>query len=343
MTTTSKIPTYPTPSDIATEVANIAPDRDRYRAIWQAATEALAQLDNTSNPLNSLASHAVETGDIPTAEQMRDAAHAALTEDRDRAYMIGQLETIRQRYLTAPSEPTTEQAARILTYLGSEALPAVLTAVQALPKGTPLTADDALNHDDGPNLYRTARALLASYDAVRTQQRRAIQKIAASTVTDTDWAVMVAHSGTARNATDWDPHWLDKRRSIGQQYKAGIGQAHDQGEDRGAHDYSLNVPDTNWPALETRATWPANHDDDEQRARWLIRAARDLELWVPNFEQLTAEHTANSARVTLSHWLNTTTRRVTGYDRFGRRVTRELATIAGETTVLSTERSWPGE
>jgi hypothetical protein len=35
--------------------------------------------------------------------------------------------------------------------------------------------------------------------------------------------------------------------------------------DRGAHDYFLNVPDTNWPALETRATWPANHDDDSAR------------------------------------------------------------------------------
>lgn len=343
MTTTTKIPAFPTPSDIATEVENIAPERTRYRAIWQAATDALSQLDAADSPLDSLASQAVETGNIPTAEQMRDAAHATLSEDRDRTYVIGQLETIRRRYTTAPTEANTEQAARILDYLATDALPAVQTAVQALPKGTPLTADDALDLDDGPTLLRTARTLVATYDAIRGQQRRAVQKIAASAVTDTDWTVMVTHSGTARNATDWDPHWLDKRRTIGQQYKAGIEQAHDQGEDRGAHDYFLNVPDTKWPALETRATWPANHSDDEQRARWLIRAARDLELWVPSFEELTAEHTANSARVTLSHWLHTTTRRVTGYDRFGRRVTRELATIAGETTVLNTERSWPDQ
>lgn len=341
MTTT--IPTYPTPSDIAREVENISPERTRYRAIWQAATDALNQIDTTANPLDTLTTHALETGTIPTAEQMRDAAHTALTEDRDLQYVAGQLETIRRRYVTAPTDATTEQAARILTYLGTDALPAVLAAVAALPKGTPLTADDALDHDEGPALLRTARSLLGSYDAIRAQQRRAVQKIAASAVTGTDWTVMVTHSGTYRDATDHDPYWLDKRRTTGQQYKTGIEQAQEQGQDAGAAEYFLDVPDTTWPTIGSRSTWPEKFGDDETRARWLIRAAHQLKLWVPSFDQLVSEHKRNSERVSLTSWLNTSTRRVTNIDKWGRRVTRELATVAGQTSVLTTERSWPGE
>lgn len=339
---TTVIPTFPTAGDISAAVNDLAPARTRYRAIWQAATEALELEAGPTSPLDALAVHASQTGEIPTPEEMRDAARATLAADRDQRAIAGALETVRQRYVTAP-ETGSEEAAAILDYLGATALPAILNAVRALPKGTPLTADDALDHEDGPTLLRTTRALLAAYDALRGQQRAATGKIAASAVTGTDWTIMIAHSGTARQATDWDRYWLDQRRATGQQYKAGLDQAHEQGEDRGARDHFLKVPDSSWPALTTLSTWPVNHDDDEQRARWLIRAARNLELWVPTFDQLTDEHAKNNARVTLSHWLHTTTRRTTSYDQFGRRVTRELATIAGETTVLSTERSWPGE
>lgn len=337
MPTTTKIPAFPTPADIARELANIAPGRDRYRTIWQAANQALELTEIPADPLAELANHAATTGDIPTPEQMLDAARATLDQDRDRRQIRGTLESVRQRFVTAP-EVTTEQAHEILGYLADNALPAVLDAVRALPADAPLTAEDALDYGaKGADTYRTTVALVAAYEAIRQHQRKAVSRIAASSLTSADWTTMVAHSGIVRDATESDPHWLRIRRAQLKQFGSGLRQYAEAGNDHGALEYFQATPEHDqWPAIPERAAWPEKADDHEQRARWLIRATRDLELWVPTFDQLNTEHRENQARVAVQSWIGATTRKSWMVDRLGRTRITEVSSVAGIATSTRT-------
>ncbi|MCT2262471.1 hypothetical protein M3F59_12745 [Brachybacterium muris] len=322
------IPTFPSSADITRQIENIAPTRARYQAIWQAFGAALDLAPAPESSLDALAAHAAETGEIPSPETLREAAHAALATDRDAAFIRNALDSVQRRYQTLPAKATTDQAHQILKYLGNEALPAVIKAVKALPAGAPLTAEDALDHED-PTLYRTARTLVAAYDAIRSQQRTFTKLIADSSVTSTSWSTMLAHSGTAKNATEWDPYWLDIRRAQGQRYGAGLEQRAEHGnDDNHALEYFTKIPSTSWPATPERSTWPEN-TDDEQRARWLIRAARDLDLWVPSWRELTEAHAENAERTSVSAWVAPIRQRSTRIDYFGRKHVTETEVIAG--------------
>lgn len=322
------INSFPTAADINREVTNIAPGASRYRAIWQAVVDAQGLTPAPANPLEAITEDAAHTGDIPTPQELLDAAQATLTLDRDHGYVLAQLETIKRRYLTPP-DVTTEQAASILDYLAT-ALDKITSAIRNLPDDVPLTAEDALDRDNGAEDYRIIRALLAAYDAIRTQQRNAVKKIASSAITPADWTTMVAHSGTFKDATEHDTYWLDQRRAEFKTYANGLRKYQETGKDNGAYNYFAATPENNqWPALTERATWPTNHDTDEQRARWLIRTSRNLEHWVPTFEQLTTEHNANTSRVHVSAWTGAKTRTAWMIDRFGNRRGIEASTVVG--------------
>lgn len=322
---TIKLPALPTTNDITTKIRDeLAPTPKRLRDIQVAVRKARDSITLPPEELAPLIDAACH-GTTPTTDQLI----AAATSDSERyqqAEAIRRLNDTHAALISTPSYTPGEESTAVLDYL-AECMTALVTYARALPDDLPYTAEDALSDEkNGPTLYRAVQALVSTYGEIRRQQQAAYRNLSGGINPP-----VYRYTAQFQNATDHEKHWLEQRAKVGAKYGAGIHGTHDD-----AYAYFVtDIPTAAWGEM-TEDHYPDNATGNEGHARWIIWAANNLDLWVPQWRIAEQQHEANTEQVNIDAWINPTTRRFSKVDKFDRTIAVTTTSHAGIETSRGT-------